>query len=50
MPVVSRTLTAVRIKGLLVVLALLEKERVIEVKMFAKNASGLLAQVRRLKC
>ena len=45
MPIVSRTFAAVNIKGLLVELELLPEMRVIEVKMYAKNATGLLGQV-----
>ena len=45
MPVVSRTFAAVSIKGLLVELKLLPEMRIIEVKMYAKNATGLLGQV-----
>jgi hypothetical protein len=45
MPVVSRTFAAMRIKNMLVKLELLADARVIQVKMYAKNATGLMGQV-----
>ena len=49
MPVISRTFAAVRLKGLLVELQLLSNMRVIQVRMYANNATGLVAQVTHVQ-